>query len=252
MRQVVLLCRWRRAYIEPVDAPTGPSRRDRLRAALVAEIHDQAYRQIAADGFAAVSMTGIAQSLGMSPAALYRYFPSREDLIRALVAESFEANAVLTEQALAETEGLAPGLRLLRVLAVTRQWAVTHPTQYEIIQGVLRNNQIEDADVMVDPERRPFRAILSLVAELQMPGTLAKAMAPVLQEASQRRPGAAAPSGYPAEALLHALVTWSRLSGAISLEINGVLDRMGIDATSFFDAELAQLLPHDDRAATDG
>jgi AcrR family transcriptional regulator len=229
-----------------VEAPTGPSRRDRLRAALVAEIHDQAYRQIAADGFAAVSMTGIAQSLGMSPAALYRYFPSREDLVRALVAESFEANAVLTEQALAEAAGLPPGLRLRRVLAVTRQWAVTHPTQYGIIQGVLRDNQIEDADVMVEPERRPFRAILSLVAELQMPGTLAKAMAPVLQEAPQPAPG-----GYPKEALLHALAIWSRLSGVISLEINGVLDRMGIDATSYFEAELAQLLPQDDRAVAD-
>lgn len=230
-----------------MEAPIEPSRRDRLRAALVAEIHDQAYRQIAADGFAAVSMTGIAQSLGMSPAALYRYFPSREDLVRALVAESFEANAVLTEQALAETAGLSPDLRLRRVLAVTREWAVTHPVQYGIIQGILRDNQIEDADVMVDPERRPFRAILSLTAELGLPGTLAKAMAPVLQEASQRLP-----AGYQKEALLHALAIWSRLSGVISLEISGVLDRMGIDATAFFEAELAQLLPHDHRATADG
>lgn len=40
-----------------------------LRAALVADIHAEAYRQIADAGFAAVSMTGIAQSLGLSPAA---------------------------------------------------------------------------------------------------------------------------------------------------------------------------------------
>ena len=197
-------------------------------------------------------MTGIAQSLGMSPAALYRYFPSREDLVRALVAESFEANAVLTEQALAETAGLSPDLRLRRLLAVTREWAVTHPTQYGIIQGVLRDNQIEDADVMVAPERRPFHAILSLVADLQMPGTLAKAMAPVLQEASQRLPGGAMRDGYPKEAVLHALAIWSRLSGVISLEINGVLDRMGIDATAFFEAELAQLLPHDPDTVANG
>jgi AcrR family transcriptional regulator len=226
-----------------VDALAGPSRRDRLRAALVADIHELAYRQIAEDGFAGVSMTGIAQSLGMSPAALYRYFPSRDDLVRALIAESFEANAVLTEQALAETAGLPPDRRLRRVLAVTREWAVRHPTQYGIIQGVLRDDQIADADVMVDPARRPFRAILSLVADLRMPGTLARAMAPVLAEGSQRLPGGAAGDQYPAEVLLHALAIWSRLSGAISLEINGVLDRLGIDATSFFDAELAQLLP---------
>lgn len=197
-------------------------------------------------------MTGIAQHLGMSPAALYRYFPSREELVRALIAESFEANAVLTEHALAETVGLSPDLRLRRVLAVTREWAVAHPTQYGIIQGVLRNNQVADADVMVDPERRPFRAILSLVADLRMPCTLAKAMAPVLQEGSDRVPGGAMRDRYPPEVLLHALAIWSRLSGVISLELNGVLDRMGIDATSFFDAELTQLLPNDQPAAADG
>lgn len=182
----------------------------------MADIHDHAYRQIAEDGFAAVSMTGIAQNLGMSPAALYRYFPSRDELVRALIAESFEANAVLVEQSLTETAGLAPDQRLRHLLAVTREWAVAHPTQYGIIVGVLRDGQISEADAMVDPERRPFRAILSLVAELKPRDN--------------------------AEVLLHTLTIWSRLSGVISLEINGVLDRMGVDATSFFDAEVDQLL----------
>jgi AcrR family transcriptional regulator len=218
----------------------------------VAAIHDHAYRQITDEGFAAVSMTGIAQSLGMSPAALYRYFPSREELVRALVAESFEANAALVEQALADTAGLSPDLRLRRLLAVTREWAVAHPTQYGIIQGVLRDNQATDIDAMVDPERRPFRAICSLVAELRLPDTLANAMTPVLQDTSARPSGGAGgQAGYPSEVVLHALAIWSRLSGVISLEINGVLDRMGIDATLFFDAELAQLLPGDHRAASE-
>src|ERR1700677_1583882 len=116
-----------------MPARTGPSRRDQLRAELMAAIHEHAYRQIAEDGFAAVSMTGIAQSLGMSPAALYRYFPSREELVRALVAECFEANAVITEQALAETADLAADLRLRRVFDATRRWALAHPVQYEVI-----------------------------------------------------------------------------------------------------------------------
>jgi AcrR family transcriptional regulator len=230
-----------------VPAPTGSSRRDKLRAALVAAIHDHAYRQIADEGFAAVSMTGIAQSLGMSPAALYRYFPSREELVHALVADSFEANAALTEQALAETVGLSPDLRLRRLLAVTREWALAHPIQYGIIQGVLRDNQIAEADVMVDPERRPFRAICSLVAELSLPDTLTNAMVPVLRERSARSSG----DTYSSEVLVHALTIWSRLSGVISLEINGVLDRMGLDAQLFFDAELAQLLPRDHRGASE-
>jgi AcrR family transcriptional regulator len=219
-----------------VDAQTGSSRRERLRVALVADIHAQAYRQIAEDSLAAVSMTGIAQNLGLSPAALYRYFPSREQLVRALIAESFEANASLTERALAETVGLPPGRRLRRLLAVTRAWAVAHPIQYRIIQGVLGDNRISEADAVVSPARRPFHAICLLVAELPRPGALAG----VVSSAAPDGPG------YPPDVVLHALTLWTRLSGVISLEINGVLERMGVDADRFFDAEVDQLLPGTD------
>lgn len=201
--------------------------------ALVADIHAQAYRQIAEDSLAAVSMTGIAQNLGLSPAALYRYFPSREQLVRALIAESFEANASLTERALAETVGLPPARRLRRLLAVTRAWAVAHPIQYRIIQGVLGDNRISEADAVVSPARRPFHAICLLVAELPRPGAPAGVVLPD-------------GPGYPPDVVLHALTLWTRLSGVISLEINGVLKRMGVDADLFFDAEVDQLLPGTD------
>ncbi|WP_158104084.1 TetR/AcrR family transcriptional regulator [Amycolatopsis pretoriensis] len=218
-----------------MGAQTGSSRRERLRAALVADVHAQAYRQIADDSLAAVSMTGIAQNLGLSPAALYRYFPSREELIRALIAESFEASASLTERTLADTAGLEPGLRLRRLLVVTRNWAVDHPIQYRIIQGILGDNRISEADAIVSPERRPFHAICLLVAELPRPEALADALPAAVQ-------------GHPGEVMLHALTIWTRLSGVISLELNGVLERMGVDADRFFEAEVDQLLP---RTGTD-
>jgi AcrR family transcriptional regulator len=216
-----------------VDAQTGSSRRDRLRAALVADIHAQAYRQIAEDSLAAVSMTGIAQSLGLSPAALYRYFPSREELVRALITESFEANASLTERTLAETVGLLPAQRLRRLLAVTRAWAVDHPIQYRIIQGILGDHRVSEADAVVSPARRPFHAICLLVSELPRPGAIESAMPAASQDGL----------GYPREVVLHALMIWTRLSGVISLELNGVLERMGVDADRLFDAEVDQVLP---------
>jgi hypothetical protein len=73
----------------------------------------------------------------------------------------------------------------------------------------------------------------------------------VRQEWAARGPGEAVPDPYPPEAALHALAIWSRLGGVISLEIAGALDRMGVDATSFFEAELAQLLPDDGHVGAD-
>jgi hypothetical protein len=64
-------------------------------------------------------------------------------------------------------------------------------------------------------------------------------MTPAVKHGAERVNGDSCPPAV----LLHALTIWSRLSGVISLETNGVQDRMGVNATSFFDAELAQLLP---------
>jgi hypothetical protein len=117
---------------------------------------------------------------------------------------------------------------------------------------VLRDRQIEDADVLVAASRRPFHAICSLVAELRPPDTLASGMAMVLRDSPPRLSGEAGWGGYSGEVVLHALTIWSRLHGAISLEINGVLDRMGLNVTSFFDAEVDQLLPNDRGAPSEG
>ena len=58
------------------------SRRDRVRAATTGEIKETARRILVAEGPEAVSLRAIAREMGMTAPALYRYFSSREDLIR--------------------------------------------------------------------------------------------------------------------------------------------------------------------------
>jgi hypothetical protein len=118
------------------------------------------------------------------------------------------------------------------LLAANREWAVAQPIQYRIIQGVHGDNRISEADAVVAPTRRPFHAICLLIAELPRP----EALAGVISSAEPGR------LGYPPDVVMHALTLWTRLSGVIGLEISGVLERMGIDADLFFDAEVDQLL----------
>ena len=73
-----------------MPSTTAPSRRERLRAQTLAEIRKHGFAQLAEGGPAALSLTGIAKAMGMSGPALYRYFASRDDLLVALVEESYE------------------------------------------------------------------------------------------------------------------------------------------------------------------
>ena len=59
------------------------SRRDRVRAATTGEIKETARQILVAEGPGAVSLREIAREMGMTAPALYRYFGSHEDLLRA-------------------------------------------------------------------------------------------------------------------------------------------------------------------------
>lgn len=48
-----------------------------------------AFEILEQSGFAAVSIRGVAGALGLTPTAMYTYFPSKQDLLRAMVGELF-------------------------------------------------------------------------------------------------------------------------------------------------------------------
>src|SRR3569833_3404453 len=67
--------------------------RDRYRRQLRSEIKQHAWEQIATAGASALSLKAIAKQLGMSGPALYRYYPSRDDLISELIREAYRSLA---------------------------------------------------------------------------------------------------------------------------------------------------------------
>jgi AcrR family transcriptional regulator len=226
-----------------MTAERRPSRRDQQRQSLLTDIHTEAHRQIAVGGVPAVSMSGIAQSLGMSPAALYRYFSSRDDLVRAVIRATFEAYVAVVEESMYQTEGRPAPERLRRLLGDCRRWALDHPTQYTIISWSLHPGQEVDPDELVAPSLRPFHTMCSLLAQIDErpanpPHPVEEALtAKLADQLTQQGPGE-----FPAEVVIRAMVLWSRMHGAISLELLGVYDRSGIDPDTFFALEVSQML----------
>jgi AcrR family transcriptional regulator len=74
----------------PAKAPTRWGDREQRRL----DILDAARTRIAADGYLALSMRDLAAGAGVSPATLYSYFATKEELFATLYAEAIRAHTV--------------------------------------------------------------------------------------------------------------------------------------------------------------
>jgi AcrR family transcriptional regulator len=87
---------------------TAASIRARVRAEMTDEIKAVARRHLAEDG-ANLSLRAVARELGMVSSAVYRYFPSRDDLLTALIIDAYNSMGEAAEAAeAAEAEIVAP------------------------------------------------------------------------------------------------------------------------------------------------
>ncbi|MEU3248976.1 TetR/AcrR family transcriptional regulator, partial [Streptomyces sp. NPDC006875] len=115
--------------------------RARARIEVTAAIKDEARRQLAAEGAAKLSLRAVARELGMASSALYRYFPSRDDLLTALIIDAYDSLGESAEAAhagIAGTAGTAAGGprdRWITVCVAARRWALDHPHEYALIYG---------------------------------------------------------------------------------------------------------------------
>ncbi|WP_306336811.1 TetR/AcrR family transcriptional regulator [Streptomyces sp. KL118A] len=118
------------------EAPAArPSLRERRRAVAVDEIVSAAESHIAEEGPHALSLRAVARSLGMTVQALYHYFPSRDDLVTALITKAYDdlADAV---QAATESAPDEPGLPGMIVAAEGyRRWAIDNPERFQLLYG---------------------------------------------------------------------------------------------------------------------
>lgn len=113
------------------EAPRG--RRARQRAQVTTDILDAARAHLAAEGPEGLSLRAIARDLNMGVSSLYRYFPSRDDLLTQLLVEAFNDQADAVESAAAgfddPVEALRAGVRAYR------DWSLQHPPEFALAYG---------------------------------------------------------------------------------------------------------------------
>src|SRR5215471_16268013 len=111
-------------------------RRERLHAATRAEIKQLARQHMAAQGTTAIHLRAIAEQMGFTSQALYRYFKSRDALLTELIIDAYTDLARTMESARDARSPDAYGERLFAALMGYRQWAVAHPVDYTLIYGM--------------------------------------------------------------------------------------------------------------------
>uniref|UniRef100_UPI002608742C TetR/AcrR family transcriptional regulator n=1 Tax=Trebonia sp. TaxID=2767075 RepID=UPI002608742C len=119
--------------MSPVNA--SQTARERARAELTREIRQEARRQLANVGADGLSLRAVARSLGMVSSALYRYYPSRDDLLTALIIDAYNAVGSAAEDAVSAAAGADPRGRWAAACHAIRGWALAHPHEYALIYG---------------------------------------------------------------------------------------------------------------------
>ena len=238
---------------------TGGTRRERLRAQTLAEIRQHALTQVAQGGPEALSLNAIARTMRMSGPALYRYFASREDLLVALVADSYDDLAGTVEAACegASTDPPTEGDHLRAVAAAYRGWALAHPHRYRLIFASRYGSGLLAPDSVLPAATRTMNAMSAAVAELraapqdaapqeataQQPApAMAAPSRPLAEQLTRWQQSRAGSSPLPPAALHLSVVAWTRLHGMVSLEIEGTFVSMGLDADQLFASEVQHLV----------
>lgn len=218
------------------------TRREERRDETLSEIKTLAWRQIAAEGAANLSLRAISREMRMSSAALFRYFDSREALLTALSEDAFRSiNTAMASagEALPEDQ---PALRIINASLAYRRWAIENPEKYALIYGSPIAGYNHDWTALLDEARQGLEIIIHLIQQARQTGALQLPQAPP----ALREPLSAviAARHYPiaAEVLYAAITGWTRLHGLVSLEVFGHLSPLLPDAGMLYRQEIINLL----------
>ena len=232
--------------MSPVKA--SPTARERARAELTREIKEEARKQLAETGAQGLSLRAVARELGMVSSALYRYFPSRDDLLTTLIIDAYDAMGEVAEAAIAADA--SPRVRWLAACHAIRGWALAYPSEYALIYGSpVPGYQAPQATI--GPATRVPLAFMGVVRDAvasgemsadavagpRLSGALAEQTA-AITEALTAVPGLAA---VPPEVVVRAVIAWTQLFGMISFELFGQFVGSYEPADALFEYAVAQL-----------
>ncbi len=215
-------------------APAVKGARARARVEVTAAIKYEAREQLAKEGAAKLSLRAVARELGMASSALYRYFPSRDDLLTALIIDAYDSVGAAAEAARDGAAADAGHARRWTVVCeAVRAWALAHPHEYALIYGSPVPGYTAPQDT-VRAAARVGMVLIGIVRDAYQGPGLAKAVLPAELRPEARRMGDDLAPDLPPETAPALVAAWAQLFGLVGFEVFGQFNRVVEDREAFF------------------
>ena len=223
------------------------------RATITREILAAARARLATEGAAGLSLRAVARDVGMVSSAVYRYFPSRDALLTALIVECYDELGAAVEQAEAgarrdEDDVAARWLAACRAL---RAWSVAHPAEFALLYGTPVPGYAAPRDT-VGPATRVVRVLVAVVMDAHargarpvgapaVPAAAGDLVAAAREFVVERGLWRGRAADVPTEPVVRTLMAWTTLFGTVSFELFGHLVGSVTDAARWFDLVAGRL-----------
>jgi AcrR family transcriptional regulator len=212
---------------------------------LESAIKTTALEQIAENGAAALSLRAIARALKITAPAIYNYFPSRDELVTALIVDAFTSFADSLSESIQSLPVDDHAGRLRTLGWMYRQWAVIHPQRYQLIFGTPIPGYVAPLEITLPAAARSLNVLVDMLSEAHASDTLklqpAAPMSPELETMLEDWSASRAPD-VDLEVLFLALTIWGRVHGLVALEIGQQFPPFITDAGVVYHRELESII----------
>jgi len=219
-------------------------RREERHPDLQTAIKETAWKQIAEAGAPALGLRSIARELNITAPSIYNYFPSRDDLVTALIVDAYNSLADAQESAAQNLTADDLSGRLFELGLAYRAWTVTYPQRYQLIFGTPIPHYHAPDEITLPAAARALIPLTRVVQALYTAGKLRiERLSPltskleVMLKAWQVFEGSS-----DIEVLYLTFIIWSRLHGMVTLEIGNQIPSFMDDPAELYRRELANIL----------
>ena len=205
-------------------------------------IKETAWKQIADNGAAALSLRAIARELGITAPAIYNYYPRRDDLVTALIVDAFDSFGQAQKES--DNPDRSPAERLRTLGMAYRDWAMKYPQRYHLIFGTPIPGYHAPAEITLPAAAGSLIPLMGVLDAGLQTGKLkvdnlalkTPALISMLDAWKQNI------QGPDVEVLYLAIVIASRVHGLVSMEIGEQIPGFIVDPGEVYRREVENIL----------
>jgi len=211
-------------------------------------IKETAWKQISELGAPALSLRAIARKLGITAPAIYNYFPSRDNLVTALIVDAFTSLAESQKQSIKKKSASKLEQRFTALGIAYRDWALENEQRYQLIFGTPIPGYVAPEDVTTPAAAWALVPLTETLQALYKAGKLRVERLPKLTSALKsmleawRKFVGESGGDTNIEVLYLSYVVWSHVHGLVSLELGHQTPSFITDPGEIFRREVNMML----------